>query len=444
MTRGNSYGDGSIQKLGPNHWLVQVDFGKLPNGKRDRQSRKVRGPRSEAVKARRELIAKRDSGLDARGGKMPFADFARYWLKMREDSGRYAARTLTHSAAIVGILIEHVGDVRLDKITPALVDSTLADIKAARGIGGTSLKGYFTQWNMILGKAVRYGYIAKNPCADAERPKADKSKRTALTLEEARRVVMLLESDFDALLNEREAMEARRDARGASGQRMQLVGLCKPGALVALRLELCNGLRGEEAFGLTWGAVDLEAQTLAVVAALDMDATLKDTKNESSTRTVYLDNATTAMLKRWKAAQCMELARLGMEQGDDTPVSCSNTGGFVDDHNARKYCRSWLKEHGVTDKAGQPATPHELRHTWATLAIASGADVKTVMELGGYASPDILLDVYAHTIEENKRKAARAIGETLGPRPQGDGPKRTALNVVFTRKNAEDGNRMAT
>ena len=66
----------------------------------------------------------------------------------------------------------------------------------------------------------------------------------------------------------------------------------------------------------------------------------------------------------------------------------------------------------IAASIGRPdARPHDLRHTAATVAIASGADVKSVQELLGHATASFTLNVYAHTSEQMmKDTAARVQG----------------------------------
>lgn len=53
---------------------------------------------------------------------------------------------------------------------------------------------------------------------------------------------------------------------------------------------------------------------------------------------------------------------------------------------------------------------HALRHTSATYMIASGADVRTVSDYLGHASPPMTLDIYADVDPEAKRQAVKYIG----------------------------------
>ena len=61
----------------------------------------------------------------------------------------------------------------------------------------------------------------------------------------------------------------------------------------------------------------------------------------------------------------------------------------------------------IAASIGRPdARPHDLRHTAATVAIASGADVKSVQDLLGHATASFTLNVYAHTSEQMMKDTA--------------------------------------
>lgn len=53
---------------------------------------------------------------------------------------------------------------------------------------------------------------------------------------------------------------------------------------------------------------------------------------------------------------------------------------------------------------------HELRHTFATLAIQQGVDVKTVSNILGHYSAGFTLDTYAHVTGDMRREAADRMG----------------------------------
>ena len=70
--------------------------------------------------------------------------------------------------------------------------------------------------------------------------------------------------------------------------------------------------------------------------------------------------------------------------------------------------------HRVLDRAGLPEIRfHDLRHTFATLALQTGVDVKTVSGMLGHFSAGFTLDTYAHVTTAAQRQAAETMGDVL-------------------------------
>ena len=64
--------------------------------------------------------------------------------------------------------------------------------------------------------------------------------------------------------------------------------------------------------------------------------------------------------------------------------------------------------HRVLKRAGLPEVRfHDLRHTFATLALQNGVDIKTVSGMLGHFSAGFTLDTYAHVTTSAKREAAK-------------------------------------
>lgn len=80
--------------------------------------------------------------------------------------------------------------------------------------------------------------------------------------------------------------------------------------------------------------------------------------------------------------------------------------------------KTWLRNHtfrnGWFDDAASPLgldglTPHELRHTAASLAVSAGANVKAVQRMLGHASASVTLDVYADLFDDDLDAVAVAL-----------------------------------
>ena len=70
--------------------------------------------------------------------------------------------------------------------------------------------------------------------------------------------------------------------------------------------------------------------------------------------------------------------------------------------------------HRVLKRAGLPKVRfHDLRHTFATLALQNGVDIKTVSGMLGHFSAGFTLDTYAHVTTSAKRETAKTMGNIL-------------------------------
>lgn len=83
------------------------------------------------------------------------------------------------------------------------------------------------------------------------------------------------------------------------------------------------------------------------------------------------------------------------------PVWKDEAGGHYAIHTFYKRFKAIVASIGRPD-----ARPHDLRHTAATVAIASGADIKSVQDLLGHATASFTLNVYAHTSEQMMKDTA--------------------------------------
>ena len=100
----------------------------------------------------------------------------------------------------------------------------------------------------------------------------------------------------------------------------------------------------------------------------------------------------------------------------------SQTAGFIDPHNfrARAFRRIVRRALG----ANRDFSPHGLRHTFASLHLARGTNLKWIQAMGGWASAKLLLDLYGHFLPTETTGFADALD---GTRRQYAAPNRSAL-----------------
>ncbi len=89
-------------------------------------------------------------------------------------------------------------------------------------------------------------------------------------------------------------------------------------------------------------------------------------------------------------------------------VISTRTGGRVSNRTYQTTFQRILKNAGVEYK-----NFHALRHTFATRALETGMDIKTLSELLGHKTPTITMNRYVHSMLETKQKMMHALVKNL-------------------------------
>jgi integrase len=157
-----------------------------------------------------------------------------------------------------------------------------------------------------------------------------------------------------------------------------------------------TGARLGEASALRWADVDLEAGVARIGRSFSSGKHLSKTKT-GKVRTVELS----ARLRETLAAERPHIF------GPKALAFPSETGGFLDPHNFR--ARVFRKLVTAVLGEGRRFTIHGLRHSFASLHLARGTNLKWVQAQGGWASAKVLLDTYSHAIPKETTGYADAI-----------------------------------
>jgi len=191
-------------------------------------------------------------------------------------------------------------------------------------------------------------------------------------------------------------------------------------------ITLQTGLRIGELLGLQWADVDITSanpsifikQTLARQAAPPKDdpdyrvirgkpgnktaVTLGKVKTAKSRRTVWLPDLSLQCLNRIKEWQDLLAEKYGSALfNKDGFVFITLRGEAMESRNLQNFF------HAIIKAAGLPhANFHSLRHTFATRGYELGIDLKTLADMLGHAQPSTTLNMYTHSFEEQKQKAA--------------------------------------
>jgi integrase len=175
-----------------------------------------------------------------------------------------------------------------------------------------------------------------------------------------------------------------------------------------------TGCRRGEALGLRWSDVDLDVGKVVLrqtVTSIAYEVRIAPRTKSGKPRTVELDRPTVVALRAVRTRQAEERLLLGPAYVDHDLVFASSDGQPVHPELfsmtfSRRVARHKLPRIRL----------HDLRHTWATLALSAGVDVKIVSERLGHASAKITWDIYQHVTPTMQSNAAETVARLIfGP-----------------------------
>ena len=165
-------------------------------------------------------------------------------------------------------------------------------------------------------------------------------------------------------------------------------------------IELATGLRRGELLGLKWEDIDLAQGSLRVqrqIARINGEVIEGPLKTKNAYRTLPLSADAVGVLQEQR------------KKGGSSPyVFPSPTGGPISPDSVLHMLHRVLKRAGLSK-----VRFHDLRHTFATLALQNGVDIKTVSGMLGHYSAGFTLDTYTHVTTSAKKEAANTMGSIL-------------------------------
>jgi integrase len=173
---------------------------------------------------------------------------------------------------------------------------------------------------------------------------------------------------------------------------------------------LGSGLRTGEAVSLRWDSVDLQrrhARVVDFVSTLGYELAPSTGKSRDAVRTIELDDGLVRVLRQQKSIQSAE--RLAATEWVKSELVFTKvTGGQYHPQFLSRMLATCTKELKLPR-----LTAHGLRHTSATLMLASGVPPKVAAERLGHADPTLFTNLYSHVTPTMQREAADRIGSLL-------------------------------
>jgi integrase len=357
-----------------------------PDGTRRR--RKVTGATENIVKARmRELKVDADRGLVARDKNITLATFLRSWIEHTLPRSVAPSTLALYSHIVEAYIIPTIGRRRLSSLSPSDVDDMIRQL-SARGLSPNTQRSARSVLRKSLRFAIREKLATSNAATESDPVRVPQRAGRTLTVDEARQFLDFVDDD-------------------------RLAAAWITGLMVGLRLG--------ELLALEWSDLQLDTApaTLTVRTSLKRLAGVglvrTETKTLTSMRTVHLPDQTIAALRLHRTRQLEERLAAG-EVWEPLPLGAdlvfrTEYGTAIDPANLRHRCYKLTEESGIGRRS-----PHELRHSAASLMLAFGVPLKVVSETLGHSSIRVTADVYGHLVDEQRSQAAEAMSLGLSQR----------------------------
>ena len=176
-----------------------------------------------------------------------------------------------------------------------------------------------------------------------------------------------------------------------------------------------SGMRPEEALALKMGGVNVGGVPSArITGSLEHGTAeiVEYTKSDSSYRTVPIDDYTSREIGRWIEEKSRRLRAMGIRPGPSTPL----VGELDKPLTYNVFKKQWQR---FVEKVGfEGVRPYALRHTFATINLARGENIKTISVILGHASPSYTLDLYVGYIPSTSRELSNRYVSRLESLPQ--------------------------
>jgi integrase len=379
-----------MREIVPGKWRLSVSSGFDDGGNRVQHYQTIKTKtKADAEKALRKFIAEVEAGLIGKGDDPLLRDYLHTWLE--ERATRVEASTLRRYKRDVGRFINPtLGSLRLSALRPKHLDHAYADWQRQRqdgrkgALSAATVAHAHRTLHAALADAVRQEVLKRrNPCEVAHPPKAAKTERRCLTIEQAR-VLLLL------------------------GERFRIKA--------SIALGLGCGLRRNEMLGLKWSDVDWNRRCVLVARSLDYHRDedgneryeFKSPKSKRP-RIISLPAFVLDALVDQKLEQGDAKGKMGQAYHDRNLVFAHEDGSPLRPNGFVAAFRRAVKAAGLPD-----CSLHTLRHTYATIALAAGENPLVVSQALGHYDPGFTLREYGHALPGAQARLASSMDSILG------------------------------
>lgn len=374
----------------------------------------------------REFEQKIRSGAAMDGRKVTLKEFADRWIAEHAEQKLQPATVNAYRSELEEKILPVLGHLKLSELKPHNINAFFVamtqDGARKDGKSGGYSKGTIAKTRNVISSVLRtaaeWEIIDRNPCDKVRLQGGDTAEKLKFfTPEQTCTFLDYIEQPYAVKIKGHKRVDdtgtpyAVGDYETTKNIPEQL--------RVLFNLAVYTGLRKGELLALQWPDIDLVADVVRVskaVTLVDGKPVIKAPKTKTSHRTVSIPHSLSERLRKLHTEQLKYRLYVGDYWQGNNWVFTQDNGKLMNYSTPYQAMQDIIRRYnaGKAPDKQLPLIPfHGLRHTSATLLIASKQDLKTVSSRLGHAQTSTTMNIYAHALQESDRKAATALENLL-------------------------------
>ena len=311
--------------------------------------------------------------------EMEFGKWIDFWYQQYVKITLKPTTQSEYESLIYKHIIPEISKIELNKLTQNDLQQFYSRLKIngrqihteihGQGLSDRMVRACHTLCRMCFERAVKENLIRTNPAKGCKLPPKKAKEMQVLTRDEMQRFIIQAKAD---------------------------------GYFELFVLELCTGMRRGEILGLQWDDFNMQTGELHIrrqVVLVKGNIQISTPKTKSSVRTIIIPSDIVKILVEYKK-RVNSRWMFPSPKTKDAPLHPASITSILDRLLKRAECKD--------------IRFHDLRHTFATNALANGMDVKTLSTIIGHISSETTLNIYTHITDNMQRSAANKIERGFG------------------------------
>ena len=296
------------------------------------------------------------------------------WFPNKMNDKEHRVSTISFHNSLLRIIYNYLGEFKLKSITSRDIEGYLDYLRNVyktpqnKLLSPKTIRHHYCTLNLIFEYATKLSYVTENPLKNIDSPKLVKHKVDALSKAEV--LTFIKELDQLPIMHQ-----------------------------TIYHLLLTTGIRRGECFGLQWADIDFENRLIHITRNVTYTAlggiNVGLPKTNTSIREIPITSNVIRLLTEYKSKEEKEYIiteNSFVFHSQNSPLQPHEPTYLT------KHLKKFMKNIGLPDMS-----PHDLRHTCASILLQSGADIKSVQDILGHTDAATTLNFYVRSNIESMR-----------------------------------------